>query len=160
MNQEKLDYKKTKDTQINVGDRVLVIPYQRQGIVNKKVSNKKFEVLMGTLSITLTEKDLEYVETPKEKKQIITGTIKKTSQTKVELDLRGMRYLEAIDELDKFVDNCLMNNLEFAYVIHGYGTGVLMRGVSEYIKKSTVITSSRPGGQNEGGKGVAVIYFK
>lgn len=160
MNQEKLDYKKTKDTQINVGDRVLVIPYQRQGIVNKKVSNKKFEVLMGTLSITLTEKDLEYVETPKEKKQIITGTVKKTSQTKVELDLRGMRYLEAIDELDKFVDNCLMNNLEFAYVIHGYGTGVLMRGVSEYIKKSTVITSSRPGGQNEGGKGVAVIYFK
>jgi DNA mismatch repair protein MutS2 len=71
-----------------------------------------------------------------------------------------MRYLEAIDELDKFFDNCLMNNLEFAYVIHGYGTGLLMRGVSEYIKKSTVITSSRPGGQNEGGKGVAVIYFK
>lgn len=160
INQEELSYKKVKDTKINVGDRVLVIPYQRQGIVNKKVSSKKYEVLMGTLSITLAEKDLEFIEKPKEKKQITTGTVKKANQMKVELDLRGMRYLEAIDELDKFVDACLMNNFEFAYVIHGYGTGVLMKGVSEYIKKSSVITSSRPGGQNEGGKGVAVIYFK
>ncbi|MBI9009309.1 MAG: endonuclease MutS2 [Tenericutes bacterium] len=160
INQETNSYKKAKNTKIAVGDKVLVIPYQRQGIVNKLVSNKKYEVLMGTLSITLAEKDLEYVETPVAKKQKTTGSVLKTSETKVELDLRGQRYLEAIDELDKFVDSCLMNNFEFAYVIHGYGTGVLMKGVSEYIKTSSVIKSSRPGGQNEGGKGVTVIYFK
>lgn len=45
----------------------------------------------------------------------------------MELDLRGYRYLEAIDELDKFVDTCLINNLEFAYIIHGYGTGALKK---------------------------------
>jgi DNA mismatch repair protein MutS2 len=160
INQEQSDYKKVKQTKISVGDKVLVIPYQRQGIVNKKISNKKYEVLMGTLSITLGEKDLEFVETPKQEKKVTTGSVQKTSQTKVELDLRGQRYLDAIDELDKFVDTCLMNNLEFAYIIHGYGTGALMKGVSEYINKSSVIKSSRPGGQNEGGKGVTVIYFK
>ncbi len=160
MNHQDKSYKKVKDTSIKVGDNVLVIPYQRNGIVNKKVSNKKYEVLMGTLSITLSEKDLEYVSTPKVKKEKSKTTVTKTSQAKVELDLRGQRYLEAIDELDRFVDTCLINNLEFAYVIHGYGTGVLMKGVSEYIKKSNVIKSSRPGGQNEGGKGVTVIYFK
>lgn len=160
MNQEKNNYKKVKDESITVGDKVLVIPYQRQGVVNKVVSGNKFEVLMGTLSITLPEKDLEFVSKTITKKQETTGTVKKTSQAKVELDLRGLRYIEAIDELDRFVDTCLMNNLEFAYIIHGYGTGALMKGVSEYISKSSVIKSKRPGGQNEGGKGVTVIYFK
>lgn len=159
MNQTDSSYKKVKDTSIKVGDNVLVIPYQRNGIVNKKISNKKYEILMGTLSITLSEKDLEYVSTPKAKKLESITTVKKTSQAKVELDLRGLRYLEAIDELDRFVDTCLINNLEFAYVIHGYGTGALMKGVKEYIKKSSVIKSSRPGGENEGGKGVTVVYF-
>lgn len=160
MNQEQINYKKVKNESISVGDKVLVIPYQRQGIVNKVVSKGKYEVLMGTLSITLAEKQLEFISKPKKEKQLSLGTVKKTSQAKVELDLRGLRYLEAIDELDRFVDNCLMNNLEFAYVIHGYGTGALMKGVAEYISKSTVIKSKRPGGQNEGGKGVTVIYFK
>lgn len=161
MNQEKQNYQKVKDTKIQVGDKVLVIPYQRQGIVNKQVSKKKYEVLMGTLSITLKESDLEYISRPKPKKESApTGTVTKASQPKVELDLRGLRYLEAQDELDKFVDSCLMNNFEFAYIIHGYGTGALMKGVQEYIKSHNVIKSSRPGGQNEGGKGVTVIYFK
>lgn len=115
---------------------------------------------MGTLSVTLSEDELEFVEKPVIERQKGSGTVTKTSQAKVELDLRGMRYLEAIDELDKFVDNCLINNLEFGYVIHGYGTGALKKGVDEYIKTHNVIKSHRSGGQNEGGKGVTVLYFK
>ena len=160
INQSNNTYLKTKNTEIAIGDKVLVIPYQRNGIVNKLIGNKKYEVLMGTLSITLNEEDIEYIETPFKEKKEVSGTVIKTSAAKIELDLRGFRYLEAVDELDKFVDNCLINNLEFGYIIHGYGTGALKKAVSEYIKNSRIIVSSRPGGQNEGGKGVTVIYFK
>ncbi len=160
INLQESKYQKTKDTSIAEGDRVLIIPYQRQGIVNKILSDGKYEVLMGTLSVTLTEKELEFIEKPVMEKPKSSGTVTKTSTAKVELDLRGMRYLEAIDELDKFVDTCLINNLEFGYVIHGYGTGALKKAVSEYITGHKIIKSSRSGGQNEGGKGVTVIYFK
>ncbi len=160
INPEGVHYKKVRNTEIVPGDKVLLIPYQRQGIVNKKLSEGKYEVLMGTLSVTLSENELEFVEKPVVEKQKASGTVTKTSEAKVELDLRGMRYLEAIEELDKFVDNCLINNLEFGYVIHGYGTGALKKGVDEYIKTHNVIKSHRSGGQNEGGKGVTVLYFK
>ncbi|MBN2540984.1 MAG: endonuclease MutS2 [Bacilli bacterium] len=153
-------YQKVKSTKISEGDRVLLIPYQRNGIVNKRLSDGKYEVLMGTLSVTLEESDLEFIETPEKEKQPSGGTVTRTSQAKVELDLRGMRYLEAVDEIDKFVDTCLINNLEFSYIIHGYGTGALKKAVEEYIKKNNQIKNSRPGGPNEGGKGVTVIYFK
>jgi len=153
-------YQKIKVTKIAEGDRVLVIPYQRNGVVNKQLSDGKYEVLMGTLSITLEETDLEFIETPMKEKPKSGGTVTKSSQVKIELDLRGMRYLEAVDEIDKFVDTCLINNLEFGYIIHGYGTGALKKAVDEYIKQNNQIKSSRSGGQNEGGKGVTVIYFK
>lgn len=153
-------YQKISLHDISVGDRVLVIPYQRQGVINKALPKQKYEVLMGTLSMTVEEKDLEYIDSPQPERQSSTGTVTKSSAAKVELDLRGMRYLEAVDALDQFVDSCLINNLEFAYVIHGYGTGALMKAVKEYVSKSNQIKSSRPGGPNEGGKGVTVINFK
>jgi len=64
INPEKTSYKKVKHTEIVSGDKVLLIPYQRQGIVNKKLSDGKYEVLMGTLSVTLSESDLEFIEKP------------------------------------------------------------------------------------------------
>ena len=160
INQTNLEYQKTTDTKIDVGDRVLVIPYQRNGVVNKKIGKNKYEVLMGTLSMTLDEHQIEFIEKSVEEKPKSSGSVTKTSTAKVELDLRGFRYIEAVNELDKFVDNCLINNLEFGYVIHGYGTGAIKKAVDEYIKNSNVIKSSRPGGPNEGGKGVTILYFK
>jgi DNA mismatch repair protein MutS2 len=71
-----------------------------------------------------------------------------------------MRYEEAIDALEKHIDNCLINNLEFTYIIHGYGTGALRKGVQELVKKNKQIKSSRSGGDGEGGSGVTVLYFK
>jgi DNA mismatch repair protein MutS2 len=65
-----------------------------------------------------------------------------------------------MDMLDKYVDDCLFHRLEFASIIHGYGTGALRKGVNEYIKQNKAIKSSRSGGQNEGGQGVTIIYFK
>jgi DNA mismatch repair protein MutS2 len=63
-------------------------------------------------------------------------------------------------ELDKFVDDCLLNNLEFAYIIHGIGTGALKKGVESYAKKNPHIKSYRRGNEGEGGLGVTVIQFK
>ncbi len=160
INQIDDSYQKTVQTKISVGDKVLIIPYQRNGIVNKKLLNGKYEVLMGSLSLTLAESDLEYINTPRKTVKPLRGTVSKTSKAKMELDLRGFRYLEAKDELDKFVDTCLINNLEFAYIIHGYGTGALKKAVDEFVKNNSQIKKMRPGGQNEGGKGVTVIYFK
>jgi DNA mismatch repair protein MutS2 len=74
--------------------------------------------------------------------------------------LRGMRFEEAMTSLDKFIDNCLIDNLEFAYIIHGYGTGALRKGVLDYVKSTSAIASYRSGGPGEGGSGVTVVTFQ
>jgi DNA mismatch repair protein MutS2 len=162
LNQEQVTYEKTNDHKITEGDRVKVLNYKRNGVVNKKLKDNEFEVQMGVLTITAKTDELEYIG-PKEKEKLIKNnkqnyTPKK--DVKVELDLHGMRYVEAMEKLDKFVDDCLLSNLEFAYIIHGIGTMALKKGVEKYAKRNPQIKSFRSGGENEGGKGVTIIYFK
>lgn len=153
-------YEKSTNKKIRVGDRVNVLNFQRQGLVNRRLKAGEFEVQMGVLTITAKESELEYIGKEKKQKLEQTADIIIKKDVKVELDLHGKRYVEAMDELDKFVDDCLLNNLEFAYIVHGIGTLVLKKGVEKYIKTNHQIKSYRSGGEHEGGKGVTIIYFR
>ena len=153
-------YRKTNSQDIHVGDRVNVIPYQRVGTVVKQRNFQEFEIQLGTLSAVFTIDQIEYIEQTPNAIEKGSPVVQKEGIPHMELDLRGKRYEEAMDSLDKYVDDCLFHQLEFASIIHGYGTGALRKGVSQYIKQNKAIKKSRPGGPNEGGQGVTIIYFK
>ena len=53
---------------------------------------------------------------------------------KTELDLRGYRYEEALNELDQYLDQAVLSNYEQVYIIHGKGTGALQKGVQQHLK--------------------------
>ena len=115
---------------------------------------------MGSLSSQFSEEDLEFIETkkPQELKSKMTNKVKK--KVKPELDLRGMRYEEAELELDRYIDDCLIANIPFATIIHGYGTLTLRKLVKNYVANCPHIKSNRDGEGNEGGNGVTIINFK
>jgi len=153
-------YQKTNQKKIAIGDIVNVIPFQRTGIVMRQRAIDEYEIQMGALSSVFKEDQLEFVK-PSGKAERKSGTkVEKEGEIHAELDLRGKRYDEAMELLDKYVDDCLFHHLEFASIIHGYGTGALKKGVAEYVKQNKAIKKSRPGGMNEGGQGVTIIYFK
>ncbi len=154
------EYQKTNQKRIHVGDIVNVIPYQRTGIVMKQRNENEYEIQMGSLSSVFQENQLEFVEPQTKEAKRSSTRVQKEGIAHAELDLRGQRYDEAMEALDKYVDDCLFHHLEFASIIHGYGTGALKKGVGEYVKQNKAIKKSRPGGMNEGGQGVTIIYFK
>jgi DNA mismatch repair protein MutS2 len=53
----------------------------------------------------------------------------------VSVKLLGMYADEAIDTVDKFLSDALVNNLSEVQIIHGTGGGVLSKLVGEYLKK-------------------------
>jgi DNA mismatch repair protein MutS2 len=57
------------------------------------------------------------------------------SGASVSVKLLGMYADEAIDTVDKFLSDALVNNLSEVQIIHGTGGGVLAKLVSEYLKK-------------------------
>jgi DNA mismatch repair protein MutS2 len=53
----------------------------------------------------------------------------------VSVKLLGMYADEAIDTVDKFLSDALVNGLHEVQIIHGTGGGVLAKLVTEYLKK-------------------------
>jgi DNA mismatch repair protein MutS2 len=68
------------------------------------------------------------------KPQKATHHVQKSGAS-VSVKLLGMYADEAIDTVDKFLSDALVNNLSEVQIIHGTGSGVLAKLVTEYLKK-------------------------
>ena len=78
----------------------------------------------------------------------------------VELDLRGSRVEEALDDLDRHLDSAFLAGLPWVRIIHGKGTGRLRDAVRESLDHHPQIKSHKPGLPGEGGDGVTVAYLR
>jgi DNA mismatch repair protein MutS2 len=77
-----------------------------------------------------------------------------------ELHLLGMRADEALEKLDRYLDEAVYLGVERVRIVHGKGTGALRRAVKESLSKDPRIKSHRLGQWNEGQDGVTVAELK
>lgn len=151
---------KARAQNLVVGDEVKVLSYGQRGTLLEKVSNSEWVVQMGILKMKIADSDLEYIKPEKEPVQRIAGVKNRTSHVKLELDLRGERYEDAIIRTEKYIDDALLANYGRVSIIHGVGTGALRQGIQSYLKKHKRVKSFRFGEAGEGGLGVTVVELK
>ncbi|EAC6408710.1 endonuclease MutS2 [Listeria monocytogenes] len=143
------------------GDNVRVLSLGQKGTLLNKISDKEWNVQIGIIKMKIKTADLEYIQPEKPKKQrIITSVHSSGSQAKSELDLRGERYEDALQKVDKYLDEALLAGYPQVAIIHGKGTGALRTGVTEYLKNHRMVKSIRFGAAAEGGNGVTIVEFK
>lgn len=149
----------TKDHVYIVGDLVNILKFNRTGELVKR-QKKKWVVKMGSMVSTYKENEFEFIE--KKKKEKLKSKVKKTigKRANIQLDLRGFRYEEAELELDRYIDSCIMSNMPYTTIIHGFGTLTIRKMVKNYLDKNSLIDHHRDGEGAEGGQGVTVAYFK
>lgn len=143
-----------------VGDEVKVLSYGQRGTLLEKVSNTEWVVQMGILKMKISDSDLEYIKPEKEPVLRTAGVKNRNSHVKLELDLRGERYEDAIVRTEKYIDDALLSNYGRVSIIHGVGTGALRQGIQSYLKKHKRVKSFRFGEAGEGGLGVTVVELK
>lgn len=151
---------KARAQNLVVGDEVKVLSYGQRGTLLEKVSNSEWVVQMGILKMKISDSDLEYIKPEKEPVQRIAGVKNRNSHVKLELDLRGERYEDAIIRTEKYIDDALLANYGRVSIIHGVGTGALRQGIQSYLKKHKRVKSFRFGEAGEGGLGVTVVELK
>ncbi|MDN4493618.1 endonuclease MutS2 [Ureibacillus aquaedulcis] len=146
---------------LKLGDEVKVLSYGQKGTLVEKVSDTEWVVQIGILKMKLEESDLQYVKPEKEKQTVVMTNVKNRSgHVKLELDLRGERYEEAIARTEKYIDDALLANYPRVSIIHGKGTGALRQGIQNFLKGHKRVKSYRYGEAGEGGFGVTVVELK
>ncbi|EBH4248799.1 endonuclease MutS2 [Listeria monocytogenes] len=142
------------------GDNVRVLSLGQKGTLLNKISDKEWNVQIGIIKMKIKTADLEYIQPEKPKKQRIITSVHSGSPAKSELDLRGERYEDALQKVDKYLDEALLAGYPQVAIIHGKGTGALRTGVTEYLKNHRMVKSIRFGAAAEGGNGVTIVEFK
>ncbi len=148
-----------------VGDEILVISYGQRGTLVNQLKDGRWEAQVGLIKMTLEEKEFNLIKVEKEaaqpkKRQVNVVKRSNTSGPRARLDLRGKRYEEAMQELDGFIDQALLNNMAQVDIIHGIGTGVIREGVTKYLRRNKHVKSFEYAPQNAGGSGATIVTFK
>ena len=77
-----------------------------------------------------------------------------------ELVLIGATVDDALDRLEKFLDDAVLNDERRLRIVHGYGTGRLREGVRTALKKHPLVAMVAPAADNEGGDAATIVELK
>jgi DNA mismatch repair protein MutS2 len=73
------------------------------------------------------------------------------------LDLRGARVDEALEALNRYLDDASLAGLDQVLIIHGLGTGALRDAVRANVGAHPLVKSFRAGERGEGGDGATIV---
>ena len=153
-------------TSLKVGDEVLLADIGKTATVTALEDKKgEVEVLAGIIKMRTPKSNLRVSKTKRTEKKHTAPKkaqheFKVAGAEKTECDLRGMNVEEGIMELERHLDRCMRLGLNEISVIHGKGTGVLRRGIQDYLRKCKYVKSFRLGTFGEGESGVTIVTLK
>ncbi len=157
------DYAEANAENIKEGTEVYVKPMDCSGVVTAVSKNKgEIEVACGSLKMHLKYRDVSVIGQTEKEVQKSVKVVKRLPKTQpvLEINVLGMTVMEALYEVDNFIDGAVTDNLEEIKVIHGVGTGKLRKAISEHLKRHKNVESFRSGKYGEGETGVTFIKLK
>jgi DNA mismatch repair protein MutS2 len=155
----------TVDRQWSLGERVTVRTLNAEGVLTA-LGESDAEVQIGTLRVRARISELQKRQTADNKPQTVvrqqaSSTVhRQSSSPGMEVDLRGLMSEDALDKMEKYMEQAFLAGLPFVRIIHGKGTGKLRQAVREALRGHEYVKSFEEGGDKEGGEGVTVAKLK
>ncbi|MCA2000395.1 MAG: endonuclease MutS2 [Chloroflexi bacterium] len=153
---------------IKLGERVIVASLNAEGVVTA-LGESDAEVQIGAARMRARLSDLirksekqTANDSPKTFSRQPSSTVHRPPSTSpgIEVDLRGLMADDALDKLERYLEQAFLAGLPWVRIIHGKGTGRLRQAVREALRGHEYVQSFEEGGDKEGGGGVTVAKLK
>jgi DNA mismatch repair protein MutS2 len=148
----------TDETPFAVGDSVLCGRARREGVIVRVLGKGSYQVAIGPMKMTLKGHELARPKRS-EKPSVQVVFSGKTPAPVMEMDVRGLTLEESLSRLDQEIERCLVHGVTQFSVIHGYGDGILSRGIGEYLKKHPSVKDYRFAMPEDGGMGKTYVFL-
>ena len=157
-----------KKLQIVEGSRVRVKGLRELARVRKDLGNGRFEVEAGFMKMKIGVDDVEEVfaegasgpATSKLPSNVRFQPGPALNPLVQEINIIGERAEEAMEKVERFLDNATMATAARVRIVHGHGMGVLKRAVQELLKNNPHVEKFYPASQFEGGAGATIAELK
>jgi DNA mismatch repair protein MutS2 len=144
------------------GDRVKIQSLDREGVV-ESIRDGTYAVMVGPLRYRADRKDLERIgksQSPLPSPSPRTPIGDDLEQTVLELKVIGLRADEALDRVDKFLDQAFLAGVDNVRIIHGHGKGILRNAIAELLAGHPQVERFLPAPPDKGGGGATIVELK
>ncbi len=157
--------KKSKDERIiKTGDKVRLINQESVGEV-LDVNGDSVMVAFGNMITTVKEVRLMKVSDDEAEKSARSSAQTRygynLSERKLsfrpDIDIRGKRAEEAIEIVQKLIDEAVMVSVHNLRILHGKGNGILRQIIRDYLHTMDVVRSYKDEHVDRGGAGITVV---
>ena len=166
-------YKKAESKDIQKGAKVYITTLNQEGIIQDvRLQKREVEVLCGNIRVRSKFSDLAVLILPQTAQTTKNPAYKKTETVQVkksltprpapmlEINVIGRTVIDAIPEIESFLDSAVLANLEEVRIVHGMGTGKLRAGIHEFLRTQKIVAEYRLGKYGEGDTGVTIVKLK
>lgn len=151
---------------LKAGDEVLIYDIDKNATVLTP-PNKDGMVLVqaGIIKTRVDVKNLRLLKS-KNKPNVPKFASTRSTPSRVnvrpetEIDVRGQTAVDAVEIVDKAIDNAVLSGVGKITIIHGKGTGVLRREINQFLRRHKAVKSQRLGTFGEGEDGVTIVELK
>ena len=164
--------KEFRNAPLAVGEKVRD---KQSGMVGEviKLGEKSIIVSLGNFTSKVPASRLERISSnefrtasrdtaPKTKTdvKIDSGIQERKQNFKTELDVRGVRLYDALDEVSRYIDDAIMLSVGSVRIIHGKGTGVLHDEIQKMLRATPGVASATDEHIQFGGSGVTIVTLE
>lgn len=156
-----VNYVPVDPEKLKPGDKVYYKGVQGVCTVHS-VSAKKgeCEIFMGAIRTKVPVKDLFFVSKGVKTPKTTVSLKREAVMPKTEVNVIGMNVPDALEEVSRFLDASILNNMEEVKIVHGKGMKILSSAIHDYLKKNKQVVSYRFGKYGEGEHGVTFVKLK
>ena len=125
------------------------------------IQGDEAELLIGNIKMRRPLEDLEMVEkAPIKLPPGVHLTVSTKELEKNEINLLGRRVDEALDLVDKFLDDAFLAQMREVRIIHGTGTGALRQAILELLGSHPHVGRFEAAAPPQGGRGVTIVTLR
>lgn len=143
------------EKEIYTGMPIIIKNLNQNGIITSLVNkSSEVQVQIGSVKMMVNLSNIakaNITNSVKEKSNSISSykTDKARSAT-TEINVIGYNVEEAIFVIDKYLDDSSLAKLQTVRIVHGKGTGILRKGIHNFLKTNSHVKSFRLGTYGEG----------
>jgi len=149
--------------EIQEGDRVRIQSIGQEGIV-ESIKDHVYTIALGSLKFRSEINDLQLISggsaaapraqesrrSPQSGAELDAGTIS-------ELNVIGLTADEAVQRVDKFLDEAFLSGADSVRIIHGHGKGILRRAIAELLTNHPQVERFSLAPPDKGGGGATLV---